>query len=276
MLVNGGAERIEMQPPRGFARAHAGTPPGTWSDDGAQALALLDSLLTNDGLAPDDLARRLLAWSDEGRYAVDERVFDIGIQTSHAFRALREGTPALDAGPDGEWDNGNGSLMRVLPLALWQTGSDADLVRDARLQSRVTHGHVRSHLACALYCLWARRIATAHPAPWEDAASTLARLAAPAERDELDQVLAYDGDLGTGYVVSTLHSAREALRAGGYEAVVRAAIAMGTDTDTTACVAGGLAGLRDGPDAIPDRWMRALRGRDIAEPLLDRLLAARA
>lgn len=265
-----------MESPPGFARAHADTPPGTWSDDGAQALALLDSLLTTDGLSPDDLAGRLLAWSDDGRYAVDERVFDIGIQTGHAFRALREGTPALNAGPDGEWDNGNGSLMRVLPLALWHTGSDADLVRDARLQSRVTHGHVRSQLACAHCCLWARRIASGHPTPWDDAASTLARLASPAERDELDVILSYDGELGTGYVVSTLHSAREALGAGGYEAVVRAAIAMGTDTDTTACVAGGLSGLRDGVGAIPDRWMRALRGREIAEPLLDRLLAARA
>ena len=133
-----------VRAPAGFRRAHAGTPPGTWSDDGAQALALLSSLLDRGRLDPEDLGRRLLEWYDLGRFAVDRRVFDVGIQTGTALRALREGTPALEAGPAEERTNGNGSLMRVLPLALWHLGSDAELVADARLQSRVTHGHLRS------------------------------------------------------------------------------------------------------------------------------------
>jgi len=77
---------------------------------------------------------------------------------------------------------------------------------------------------------------------------------------------------GSGYMVDCLGSARMALAAGQYEDVVKAAIALGHDTDTTACVAGGIAGIRDGVGAIPERWMRELRGKEIAEPLLQQLL----
>jgi ADP-ribosyl-[dinitrogen reductase] hydrolase len=54
--------------------------------------------------------------------------------------------------------------------------------------------------------------------------------------------------------------------------VVKAAVALGNDTDTTACVAGGIAGLRDGIGAIPSRWLKLLRGQEIVKPLLDSLL----
>jgi ADP-ribosylglycohydrolase len=77
---------------------------------------------------------------------------------------------------------------------------------------------------------------------------------------------------GSGYVVDCLISARQAMQCQSYEAVVKAAIALGHDTDTTACVAGGLAGIRDGIAAIPARWLSAMRGRSIAQPLLQRLL----
>ena len=119
---------IEMTPPPGFARAHGRVEPGTWSDDGAQALVLLDSLLRLGRLDADDLADGIRRWYREGFCAVGGVVFDVGIQTSAAIRRHESGTPAPQAGPAGERDNGNGSLMRVLPLALWHTGSDAGLV----------------------------------------------------------------------------------------------------------------------------------------------------
>ena len=143
------AGEIDLRPPASFDRAHAGTPPGTWSDDGAAALCLLESLLECDELDLDDLARRLLAWRDKGHLAVDGRVFDIGITTSAALTAFRAGEPAASCGPAHESANGNGSLMRVLPLALWHQGSDDELVRDAMRQSLVTHGHPRSQVCCA-------------------------------------------------------------------------------------------------------------------------------
>lgn len=268
---------IEMTPPPGFRRSHPGTPPGVWSDDGAQALALLASLLEKGRFDIDDFGQKLLAWLDQGYMAVDGRVFDVGNQTSAALNKIRSGVPAQEAGGRGERDNGNGSLMRALPLVLWHQGSDEDLVEDAARQSLVTHGHVRAQVCCALYCLWARRLMVGAPDAWADAVATLRGLYArrPAERHELNHVIRPDDPpvgKGTGYVLDSLHSARVALQAGGYEAVVKAAVALGNDTDTTACIAGGLAGLRDGVNAIPARWMDQLRGKEIVEPLLAQLL----
>jgi ADP-ribosylglycohydrolase len=271
------AQEIEFAPPPGFKRAHEGTPPGAWSDDGAQALCLLDSLLICGRFDAEDFGRRLVRWYDEGYLAVDGRVFDIGIQTGQALARLRSGVPALEAGSTEESALGNGSLMRVLPLALWHLGSDAELVADACAQSRVTHGHPRAQVCCALYCLWARRALEEAPDPWTAAVTSLRAIfaAGTREREELEWSIRPDdppeGD-GGGYVVATLHSARWAQEAGFYEQVVKAAVGLGRDTDTTACVAAGIAGLRDGVSAIPTRWRTALRGIEVVQPLLDALL----
>jgi ADP-ribosyl-[dinitrogen reductase] hydrolase len=271
-------DQIEYTPPAGFARAHSSTPPGTWSDDGAQALCLLDSLVRCGAFNPADFGERVLRWYREGYLAVDSRVFDIGNQTLRALAKLAAGADPLEAGPAEESALGNGSLMRVLPLALWHRGADDDLVADAQAQSRLTHGHPRAQVCCALYVLWARRILDDVAHPWEAAVATLRTLylSASPERDELERNIHPDeppAGYGTGYVVDALHSARWAAVQGDYASAVRAAIALGNDTDTTACIAGGIAGLRNGVGAIPQRWRDALRGHDLYAPQVDALLA---
>ena len=271
-------DAIEFTPPSGFRRTYAQLPVGTWSDDGAQALCLLASLLECDGLNLEDLSQRFLNWYTNGYMAVDGHVFDIGNQTVRALNAIRSGMPPLKAGMLGKNAKGNGSLMRVLPLVLWHRGTDAELVEAAHLQSRVTHGQITCQVCCALYCLWARRILEQVTDPWQAAVSTLRRLyqSEPPYRIDLEKTIRPDQPphgTGTGYVVDCLHSARLALTAGSYEQVVKTAVALGNDTDTTACVVGGLAGLRDGIEAIPDRWQQQLRGKEILEPLLEKLLA---
>ncbi|MDX2005974.1 MAG: ADP-ribosylglycohydrolase family protein [Meiothermus sp.] len=271
-------EQLEFTPPAGFRRAHAGVPTGTWSDDGAQALVLLASLLDKGGLDLEDFARRLVAWYQRGYMAVDFNVFDVGIQTSQAIRNLTNGCKPLEAGSREERANGNGSLMRVLPLALWHRGPDAELVEMARSQSQVTHGHLRSQLCCALYCLWARQELLGNPEAWETAIRTLHSLypGNSAERMELESHIRPDAETqvrGSGYVVDCLHSARWALRKGSsYEEVVKLAVSLGHDTDTTACVAGGIAGIRYGLEGIPHRWLEGLRGKELYQGLLERLI----
>lgn len=267
------ADQIELDPPPGFRRSHPGTPIGTWSDDGAHALCLLASLLHCGGVDVEDLGRRLVNWWHHGYLTPDGRAFDIGNQTSDALSALERGVPAERAGGTHERDNGNGGLMRVLPLALWHHGDDAALVRDACRQGLVTHGHPRSQVCCALYCVWARRTLAGDPVDvgWHDAIATVRALGV--FPDELAAVLAFATPRGTGYVVDALHSARTAVDAGPYEVAVRRAIGFGLDTDTTACIAGGIAGIRDGLHGIPVRWRTALRGHDVVEPLLTALLA---
>lgn len=271
-------EQIDMQPPPGFRRAHGSVPVGTWSDDGAQALCLLASLLHTDKLDTNDFARRLRNWANVGYMAVGNHVFDIGIQTQKALSRLEIGMEPQLAGPRDVRDNGNGSLMRVLPLALWHRGSDAELVADACAQSRVTHGHERSQVICAYYCLWARELLEGSEAAWARAAARL-MACLPAHPDlasEAEYVLAPARGSkvqGSGYVLDSLWSARHALdTASDYAGVIRAAIALGNDTDTTACIAGGLAGIRHGFAGIPQPWLGALRGRDMVQPLLAKLL----
>lgn len=280
-------ELIELTPPSGFRRAHQSAAPGTWSDDGAQALCLLASLLEHQQLDLHDFGRRLLAWWEQGYLAVDGRVFDIGNQTRIALRQLAAGVDVEQAARRDVHDNGNGSLMRVLPLALWHRGNDRELIRDAMRSSVPTHAHLRSQLCCAVYCVWARRLleSLALQEAWNAAVAAIeaqflglfggaerrVKKLAKIELAEIDLHRA-PGGTGRGYVVDCLHSARLALTESSYEGVVKAAIALGHDTDTTAAVAGGIAGIVFGIEGIPARWRQDLRGRALLDPLRDRLL----
>lgn len=269
--------QIEFNPPAGFRRAHASVPPGTWSDDGAQALALLDTLLDCGKFDTVDFGQRLVDWYERGDYAVEGKVFDIGIQTSKAIRSISLKAPRLLSEFSGENSNGNGSLMRVLPLALWHRGTDAELAHDAHAQSEVTHPHARSQVCCALYCLWARNLLNEVSNPWETAVASLRLLYKDDETKtaELEFNIRPDDPpvgTGTGYVVDSLGSARMLLERGSYEGVVKGAVALGHDTDTTACIAGGIAGIVFGVEGIPPRWREALRGREILDPIVKRFI----
>ena len=268
-------DEIEFEPPAYFKRAHSGVPIGTWSDDGAQALCLLASLLECGKFDVDDFAAKLVAWFREDYMAVDE-MFDVGIQTQRAILNLRKGIPPLEAGPSEEKNNGNGSLMRVLPLALWHRGSVEELVNIAFAQSAVTHGHLRSKLCCALYCLWAQNILRETERPFQNADVTLKKFFERDEEalEEIEIIGNFDTKnlSGSGYVVDSLHTAVDCCREDSYEKVVKKAISYGNDTDTTACIAGGIAGLKFGIEGIPQRWRENLRGREIYEPLLEKLV----
>lgn len=279
---------IDMVPPEEFDRAHRGIAPGTWSDDGALALCLLASLLESNArggpvLDPCDFARRLVDWYERGYLAVDGQVFDVGVQTAGAIARLRRGVDPLEAGASDERNNGNGSLMRVLPLALIHVGSDEELVRDAMLQSRLTHGHAQSRVACALYCLWVRQFLRGESGlepveAWRCAVASARSFFAQhvEERDVLERLIRPDEPAegtGSGWVIDTLRSARMIVERGpSFEDAVVEAVRLGHDTDTTACVVGGIVGVRDGVGAIPERWMRLLRGRELAEPLIEKLV----
>ena len=270
-------ESIEFTPPVDFERAHPGIEPGTWSDDGAQALCLLASLLDCNRFDARDFSTRLINWYEHGYMAIDGHVFDVGIQTAQAISRLRAGIPPFEAGGTADQSKGNGSLMRVLPLALWHQGTDKELVQDAHDQSRITHGHVTVQACCALYCLWARRTLEQVPNPWKAAITSLSSIYRenPEFLQALENEIRPDAPrtaLGSGFVLDCLFSAKEALEAGSYEAVVKTAVAFGQDTDTTACVAGGIAGIRSGVQGIPLRWRQQLRGKDEFEPLLKKLL----
>ncbi len=245
-------------------------------------LALLDSLLTT-GFDTTDQARRALAWYDDKAYTPDDDGrFDIGNATAAAIRAFKSGTPAEDAGPSHDRANGNGSLMRILPLALVERRADEMLrIRHAHRASRVTHGTARAQVACALYTLIVGRLLTGDDSRTNALADARASLrAAYVEHamadhlDALDHLEAYPDRGGLGRVWDSFWSAWDAFAgATDYRSTIQRAVAYGNDTDTTAAIAGGLAGTYWGFGGIPPEWLKGMRGKAIAEPLVDRLIA---
>ena len=262
-------------------------PAGTWSDDGALMLAQLDSLL-EAGFDTADQGRRALVWRDEGAYAPGNAVFDIGIATSQALHALRSGTAPEQAGGVGA--KGNGSLMRMLGLPLvFRDADDAALVDMAMRASRVTHGSAEAQIACALYVLIVRgllrgveeRAAVLRQAQGVLRAIIEAR-GLPGSREAadpegavaaLDEFESWTERQGSGRVVDSFWSAWDAfVGADDYAATVISAVEYGNDTDTTAAIAGGLAGVFFGIGAIPSAWHRGLRDRQVPQRIVDQLI----
>ncbi|WP_044642164.1 ADP-ribosylglycohydrolase family protein [Risungbinella massiliensis] len=272
-------DQLEMTPPTGFVRSYPNIPSGTWSDDGAHVLCLLDSLIERSHLDLDHLATTLLQWYQQGKWAVDQNVFDIGIQTATSLRAFDRGVAADQAGfvrPDGK---GNGSLMRVLSLALWHQGSDQSLIEDAHRQSLPTHGHILNQVCCALYALWVRAVLAEGEieASYHQAVAKLRQYYT--HKSEYLKQLEYNvrpdeepvSD-GGGYVVTTLQSVRIAVRQPDFRSVVQKAISLGEDTDTNAAIAGGLFGAKVGMNGLPKGWLEQMRGKELVGGLVKKWL----
>ena len=130
---------------------------GTWSDDTSLMLCLAESMV--EGLDINKLAQKFIAWKNDNLWTPHGWVFDIGIGTRIAIERLEDGMSPELAGGFDEMDNGNGSLMRILPLVL----HIKDLVIEQRYDwtkkvSSITHGHVRSVMACFYYLEFAKKI----------------------------------------------------------------------------------------------------------------------
>ena len=241
-------------------------PVGTWSDDTGMALATCDSLRKLGRVDTDDMHRAFIRWRDSIDYNADTR-FDIGRTTAEA---LEQGQ-----GLSGERDNGNGSLMRIIPLAFTDASDD-----EIRAVSAITHAHRMSCEACVTYVRYARLLRDG-ASPLEAlhdervahglrgvASSTTAGI--PVDDltiiPELDRI----DVASSGFVIDTLVAAIWCLTdTTGYSDCVLEAVNLGEDTDTTAAVAGGLAGIVYGMDAIPDEWLRLLRGKDVIDRCID-------
>ena len=267
---------------RGYGVHHV--PAGTWSDDTSMALATLDSLAR--GLDYTDMLERFCEWKLHAAYTATDVVFDIGITTSRALSTFRQGVPALSCGLGGERDNGNGSLMRIIPAALYCKYT-ANLSLDQQLSiihdvSALTHRHPRSQMGCGIYALILMELCDGRGVAGIQAGIDRAKAyyeASPAFSRELcsyDQILGCPSIMdfaGTpedkirsgGYVVDTLEAALWCLlNTDNYRDCVLRAVNLGDDTDTVAAVAGGLAGCLYGMEGIPDGWLAGLlRAEDI-------------
>ena len=257
-------------------------PRGAWSDDGALLLCSVDSLVRHE-FDLEDMGQRFVRWESEALWTPHGCVFDIGSTTIRAISALTQGVPAEEAGPRDEHSNGNGSLMRILPVSLrFASRPPAELLHRVHRASAVTHGHARSRMACGFHALvTARLLAGATVAvAVQDAAESFRQHYGPAsnatewatEWPEFAMLL--DGRLAKrnedeiksgGHCMDTLIASLWCLlTTSNFRDCVLKAVNLGGDTDTTGCVAGGLAGLSYGIEGIPRAWREALpRGQEL-------------
>ncbi len=271
---------------------------GHWTDDTSMALALADSLLHAPGFDPADLMTRFVAWFREGAYSCTGNCFDIGITTREAL-AHFERTGAPYAGSTDPDTAGNGSLMRLAPVALATLHDAGEAERIAEAQSRTTHGAPQAVEACAYFVQLLRegilgQPDVLRPRPWigietdglrprhfisgADDNLTLKHRTGETALHEIAQGpwrgKARDQIRSSGYVLHTLEAALWAVGTSStFEEAVALAVNLGDDADTVGAVTGQLAGALYGASAIPERWLHPLAWRDQIIAVADELVA---
>lgn len=261
-------------------------PPGTWSDDTSLTLALLDSITQKHGIDYKDIMDKFSEWMLYNEYTATGKIFDIGNTTSRAIMNYGRGQEPLMCGGITKYENGNGSLMRILPIAFYfdaqpnlSINSWIELVHNL---SSLTHRHPISLIGCGIYICIALKLLSEkislidsiklginqafsyyNQLKWNDIA----------EYNRLKDItefanLSHNQIKSTGYVVHTLEAALWCLlNSDSYKTCVLKAVNLGDDTDTTAAVAGGLAGIYYGAENIPKEWLTTLLKRDYIENL---------
>ena len=267
-------------------------PKGTWSDDSSLTLCLAESLVGGYNLK--DMSERFIKWMDEAYWTAHNQVFDIGITTSIAISRLRE---IIDEGNldelkrqkdyGNERDNGNGSLMRIIPLLFHIKGKPIkeqfNIVWEV---SALTHRHIRAAMSCMIYLNLAEKLLEGIDKldAYKEMRVEIAELwdaidLSEKERKHFDKVIQNDirdtsiDDLKTGgYVIEVLESSIWFfLNKNSYKDTILSIINLGHDTDTSAAIAGGLAGLYYGRKGMPEKWVASLARLDDIVELANKL-----
>ena len=260
-------------------------PAGTWSDDSSLTFCLAEALTQDFDL--NLIGKNFVKWYHENYWTPHGLVFDIGIATRQAVSRLALGEKPELAGGFDETDNGNGSLMRILPLLFHILDKPISARYDiTKKVSSITHGHIRSVIACFYYLEFARQLFDRkdkfeiYKNLQTEVTNHLTSLSInPAEVALFDRLLKQDihemtdeNIFSSGYVLHTLEASIWCLlTTDNYKDAVLKAVNLGEDTDTTGAVTGGLAGLLYGFDSIPTTWLKQIAKYDDIEKLAERL-----
>ncbi len=265
-------------------------PAGTWSDDGSLTLATLDALTKPFSYA--NMMHNFIQWLDHNAYTATGVVFDVGFTTDSSIQRGKTAKNIKECGAYEANSNGNGSLMRILPMLFYvratygpQFYKQHRAMESIHYVSALTHGHERSRMACGLYLCIANELLE-HRLGHREGASLPQLIATglgngfhyyqshDAYASEITHftrltdvpafsALSADAINSGGYVIDTLEaSIWSLLTTDNFSTAVLRAINLGRDTDTTGAVTGGLAGLYYGFDEIPEMWLNALPKRE--------------
>lgn len=254
-------------------------PPGTWSDDTSLTLCTMESLTR--GLNLSDIMENFVKWYSNGYLTAGDVRFDIGSTTYRALENYLRRKNTRSCGQYGEMDAGNGSLMRILPMAYYLDAINgapfavqANAMKTIHEVCSLTHAHIHCNIACGFYCAIAQALLHNETIPSainSGIANTRTYYATVNAnwREEAEQMLPQTAEelalypesriKSSGYVVDTLLASLWCLcTTGSYTECVLCAVNLGHDTDTVGAVAGGLAGIAYGLDAIPKEWLSTL------------------
>lgn len=254
-------------------------PKGTWSDDSSLTLCIAEQL--TKGYDLEKIGESFVEWVKYGHWTAHGRLFDIGGTTRHSIARLIKGESARFSGNIFEEDNGNGSLMRTLPLAFYLKDEEniEKIYQTVKEVSSITHGHFRSVFACFIYVIFAIELIKGKDkkAAYQHTQKTALEFAEiqcfnPKEIQLFDRVLKNDiseyhedAISSGGYVLHSLEASLWCfLNSESYAEAVLKAVNLGEDTDTTGAITGGIAGIYYGFENIPQEWVEVLvRKKDI-------------
>ena len=262
-------------------------PEGTWTDDSSMALATLVSIRELGKVDLNDIMVRFIDWYEDGEYTPFGEAFDMGNTCSMAIENYEREKNPLTCGGTSTHSNGNGSLMRILPVCLYayeKMPSESLAVKTVHEVSGLTHNHLRAKIACGLYYFCVREILDGKGSLTDRLQKGIDKGFAFYEKDIANRTeLAYYGrlrDLGEladspenkiksgGYVVETIEaSIWSLLRTETFTDCLLTAVNLGDDADTVGAIAGGLAGLYYGYDNMPADWLSVIKRREWIEEL---------
>lgn len=263
-----------------------GQPMGTWSDDSSLTFCLAESLCSGYNL--DNIAQKFLQWFKAEIWTPHGKVFDVGIATAEAIKMIKHGVDPVLCGGGLEMDNGNGSLMRILPLLFYlQDKNDLQYIfQMVKEVSSITHAHFRSVFACFIYIVYGLELLKE-----KDKSEAYLKMQIKLkkfiadndfEQKEIDlfkRVLINDISTvsenkiySSGYVLHSLEASLWCiLNTGTYQDAVLKAVNLGDDTDTTGAITGGLAGLIYGFESIPEKWLNIIVKKNEIEELCKKM-----
>ena len=259
-------------------------PAGTWSDDTSMTLATIDSINEKGCIDYNDIMDKFSNWVNKGDYTSTGKFFDIGITTRKALANYNNGLDPIDCGGRTASDNGNGSLMRMLPFVIYSM--EKELTEEDEIQlineaSSITHAHEISRLGCKIYCDFIKGLFNGAKLDElfdylreKDYLSYYSNASIEAYRRILDGSIRYlneDDVLSNGFVVSTLEASLWSLyNSNDYSSAVLKAINLGSDTDTVGAITGSLAGAYYGN--IPEKWTSKILNMELVNRLFDNLV----
>lgn len=233
-------------------------PPGTFSDDTSMTLATAYAIKEKKSIDLEAIMENFIAWLKDGKFTPDNNCFDMGRTTAKAIETYIETGSLEKSAQVDQRSNGNGSLMRILPL-IFTNASEDEIAK----VSALTHGHEISIEGCLIYVHIGREILKGREL--KDILNDLKVSQTYKKLKILDQL--EESDIkSTGYVVYSLEASLWCLlKSSSYEEALLKAVNLGGDTDTIGAISGGLAGLIYGYESIPKDWIEALRAKDLIE-----------